>query len=486
MHDCPRVNRTRNRPFNREIMSQQHHLTPPEDRVPFFQKFGYGMGASITVVAVNAVPILMPVYHVDLLKISPVLIGFIAFLPRFWDAITDPIVGNISDNTRSRYGRRLPYIFIGGIIVGISFAMLFLVPEAWSQWFMFSYLLAISLVFYTGITLFMVPHGALGLEMSDDYHERNRIFAYFAFFGNVAGFILPTIYFLANRSFFSGPVQGMKVVCSIFGLLFFISALICVLLCKEKKQELVEKQEKINLWESFLTTCKNHTFVMLVVAFCLVILGFHIVNGFNSLIMIYYVFSGDKDAASKYMMYNGWIWSAVSLLGIPLMPTISRLIGKNRTVITAFAVIAIGNLAKIYCYNQAYPWLTFFPTICLSFGMVICFSIVYSMTADVCDEDELKTGTRREGMYFAIYGWWTKLIMSFAALSCGILLDRTGYDADLPQQTESALFWLRAWEIGLPVILCGIAIVVISSYPYTETRAYEVKELLKQRRAESS
>ena len=124
---------------------KQHHITAKEDKLPVIQKMGFGAGATITVVAVNAVPLLMPLYHIDLLKLSPVLMGLISFWPRIWDAITDPLVGNISDNTRSRFGRRIPYIFVGGIIVGAAFALLFMVPEGWSKYMSFAYILFVLL-----------------------------------------------------------------------------------------------------------------------------------------------------------------------------------------------------------------------------------------------------------------------------------------------------------------------------------------------------
>ncbi len=461
---------------------KQHHITAKEDKLPVIQKMGFGAGATITVVAVNAVPLLMPLYHTDLLKLSPILIGLVSFWPRIWDAITDPLVGNISDNTRSRFGRRIPYIFVGGIIVGAAFALLFMVPEGWSKYMSFAYILFVLLLFYTGITIFTVPHGALGFEMSDDYHERTSVFVYFAFIGNIAAFILPSIYFLANLAIFKTPLNGMKWVCTGFGIVFTLSAIICAVLCKETKIEEVKKQEKAKLLESFLATCKNRTFVMLLAAFVLVILGFHIVSGFNGFIMIYYIFSGDKAEASKFMMYNGWLWAAVSLAGVSQMARISRLIGKTNMVIFAFSIITVGQLLKIVCYNQTYPLLTLIPTACLALGMVICFSIVYSMTADICDEDDLKTGKRREGMYYAIYGWWTKLAMSMAILICGFLLKYTGYDANFAQQTDSTMFWLRFYEIGLPAALCVVAIVILTRYPLTENRAYEVKALLEERR----
>jgi GPH family glycoside/pentoside/hexuronide:cation symporter len=147
----------------------------------------------------------------------------------------------------------------------------------------------------------------------------------------------------------------------------------------------------------------------------------------------------------------------------------------------SFALLAIGQLLKIVCYSQTYPYLSVIPTVLLSWGMVMCFSLVNSMIADVCDEDELNTGVRREGGYFAIYGWWWKASVSIAYIVSGYLLQFTGYNASVAQQMDSTLFWLRFWEIGLPTVLVVIAILTIYSYALTEDRVYEIKEILKNR-----
>ncbi|MCK4904881.1 MFS transporter [bacterium] len=461
---------------------KQHHITAKEDRLPFIQKFGYGIGAVVTIVAVNSLMQLTGLFYIDLLKISPILLGFAAAIPRLWDAITDPLVGNLSDNTRSRFGRRLPYILIGGILVGITFAMIFMVPREWSANAMFGYFLVSSLIFYTAVTIYGVPHGALGLEMTNDYNERTRLFAYASFIGNIAAIASPWLYYFANRSMFKDPIEGMKWVCIWMGLILIIAAIICVLTCKETKTEQVKKQKKMAFWESFKITYKNRTFMMLVIVFVLVIVGFQFVMGFSNFIMMYFVYSGDKVAASGMMGWMGTIWAVTALAGVFPMMWVSSRLGKTKTVIFSFSILILAQLLKIVCYNQTYPWLVAIPTVLLSWGMVMCFTLVNAMNADICDEDELVTGKRREGSYYAVYGWWWKVGVSIACIISGYLLKLTGYDANFAQQTASTMFWLRFWEIGIPTVLCIAAILILTKYPLTENRAYEVKALLEERR----
>lgn len=581
---------------------KQHHKTAPEDRLPFIQKFGYGIGALVTIVAVNSLMNLTSLVYIDMLKMAPVLFGIAAMIPRIWDFISDPIAGTISDNTRSRFGRRIPYIFFGGIFVGVTFAAVFWLPNAeeylvqskpvttfktvdnnlqidyknnnndivfsdvpelnlseisndekvidkdtsgitlfnvlkqkektyaWFEiagdvgkyvqaqakseagsfvvsspkikepkkvqlaWSMtpptsegrskndvFVYLLVMSLLFYTAVTIYSVPHGALGFEMTPDYHERTRVFAYASFIGNVGAISSPWLYALARLEVFGNAIIGIRVVCAVMGLILIMSAVICAITCKERNFYKTQKQEKVGLIQSFKVTLKNKTFVKLVISFVLVIVGFQFVMGFSNFIMIYYVYLGDKDAASVLMGWNGTIWAITGLVGVLPMSWISAKIGKKQTVMFSFSLLAIGQLSKIVCYSQTYPWLTVIPTILLSWGMVMCFSLVNSMNADICDEDELNTGVRREGSYYAVYGWWWKFSVSIAYIISGYLLEFTGYNADFTQQSDSTLFWLRFWEIGLPTVLVIVAILTISRYKLTENRVYEIKEILKNR-----
>jgi GPH family glycoside/pentoside/hexuronide:cation symporter len=179
---------------------------------------------------------------------------------------------------------------------------------------------------------------------------------------------------------------------------------------------------------------------------------------------------------------NGTLWAAVGLAGVFPMTWLSKRVGKRATVMVALALMIAGNLSKILCYSRTHPWLTFIPTIGLSLGMVFCFTLVNSMIADICDEDEFASGIRREGIYFAVYNWWWKVAVSIATVVSGYVLRFTGFQEGLPTQTEATLFWIRFWEIGLPPCLCLISVVLLLKYPLTEERAYEIKALLVARR----
>lgn len=484
-------------------------VTAESDRIPFDQKVAYGMGAVVTIVATNSVVQLTSLFYVVGLGISAVWISYAQAFPRLWDAIIDPILGNMSDNCRSRYGRRIPFLVVGGVLIGIAFWLLWTVPREWDyswvvaiqgkcearwnfhleakEWqkiWMFGYFLVTSLFFYTVVPIYAIPHGALGMEMTEDYHEKTSIFAYASFIGNIGALTLPWVYFLANRPIFHGDtVNGIKWVCLGMSVILTGAAMWCAFSCKEGKLHQASQQERVPMFQSFKATYRNGTFLRLVGAFVLLIVAFQLVMGFNNYIQIFFLFGGKTDAASEVMAVNGTLWAVVGLAGAFPMTWLSKRYGKRFTVLLAFALIIGGNLSKVICYDRAHPYWTMFPTVCLSLGMVFAFSLVNAMIADICDEEELATGIRREGIYFAVYNWWWKVAVSLATIISGYLQRATGFVEGAKMQSDSTLFQLRAWEIGLPAVICLVSVWLLWRYPLTEARAYEIKAQLAARKA---
>jgi GPH family glycoside/pentoside/hexuronide:cation symporter len=258
--------------------------------------------------------------------------------------------------------------------------------------------------------------------------------------------------------------------------------IVCAVVCKERKTQQITRQERVKFWSSVSTTCKNRTFLWLLAIVFPITLGFYFVNGFSQYIMLYFVYSGDKQAASVLMGWCGTLWATLSLVGVFLMTYVATRLGKSKTVMIFLIVMALGNSLKVVCYSRTHPWLILIPTASLSLGFLVLFSLVYSMLADICDEDELNTGKRREGSYQAVYNWWWKIGISGAFFVSGFLLRSTGFNEKFAAQSDSTLFWLRVWEIGLPSVMCLISVLLLIKYPLTEQRAYEIKDLLTKRK----
>ncbi|HRX86264.1 MAG TPA: MFS transporter [Phycisphaerae bacterium] len=455
-----------------------HHQTAEADRIPVAQKLAFGFGMATPVAFVNSVAQLTNLIYNIGLGVSPILLGFAQMIPRLWDAVSDPLAGYISDNTRSRWGRRRPYILVGGIGVAATFVLIWTVPGGLGQRGIFIYYLAMSLLFYTAVTVFSVPLVALGCEMSDDYHERTRLFAYGSFIGNVFAILTPWMYTLATLHFFKNEVEGMKTIGVCVAVIILGSALVAGLVCKEPKFTEVQTQQKISFWPSIKATMTNRTYLRLIgIVFCITA-GFNFVNGFANYIMIYYLYDGQKNVAAQLMGINGTAWAIAALIAVFPMTWASKHWGKARTVQLSALAMLLGCVLKIVCYNRTYPWLTLIPTVLISTGMLVLYTMAGSMIADICDEDELENGVRREGSYSAVYSWWLKFAVSSAYLVAGFLLASTGFNEKIAIQSPHTLFMLRFWEIGVPALLCLIGYFLLRNYPLTEERAYEIKQLL--------
>jgi GPH family glycoside/pentoside/hexuronide:cation symporter len=463
------------------------HITKESDKIPVAQKMAYGFGMSTPIAFVNSVANLTNLIYNIGLGVSPVLLGIAQMVPRLWDAISDPIAGNISDNTRSRWGRRRPYILVGGLLVAISFVLIWSVPVGLTEMGNFWYYLAMSLVFYTAVTIFSVPLVALGYEMSRDYHERTSLFAYGSFIGNIFAIMTPWMYHLSHLDVFQNEVEGMKAIGLGVAAIIALSAIVCFVFCKEKfvVQATKSQDQKVAFWPSMKATFRDKIYLKLIGVVFLVAAGFNFVNGFSNYIMIYYVFDGQKDQASYLMGINGTAWAISALIAVFPMTWCSKNYGKAKTVQFFVLLMVLGTLLKIVCYNRDYPWLTLIPTVFISTGMLVLFTMAGSMIADVCDLDELNNGVRREGSYSAVYSWWMKLAVSSAYLIAGILLESTGFDDKIIQQSENTLFMLRFWEIALPAALCLGGVFLLRNYPITEESAYETKRQLEANNEES-
>ena len=416
--------------------------TKPEDRIRFSQLAAYGAGGIIPIALFNIAGILVGLMGNISLGLSAFWLGVILIIPRLWDALSDPVIGHLSDNTRTRWGRRRPYLLIGGMLVAVFFVVMWWIPkgdrvraffptETGFHAFQLVYILAALLLFFTACNIFEIPHGALGMEMTTDYHERTRLFSAKSFMGNLFAMSTPWLFALANMERFKGTgneAEGMRYVSIMIAGLLIPLSFWWTFKLREPGFVKAAKQERTPFRKDMKRAVSNRNFAWLTLTIFTLAMGFNFVQLLGSYIPIFYVFGGNKLAGAYLLGVNGTMWAVTGLLAVFPLNWISPRLGKRNTLAVAILLMCLAQLSKIVCYNPHYPYLLLIPTALLSTGMLFFFTLGSSMVGDICDEDELNTGYRAEGSYYSIFWWLIKMGTAFASLIAGILIVLTAFD----------------------------------------------------------
>jgi GPH family glycoside/pentoside/hexuronide:cation symporter len=477
---------------------RERYATAPEDRISIAQMTAYGIGMLVNNLQAAALPAMVVILNLGL-GMDPVLVGLIGFVPRIFDAVSDPMMGYISDHTVSRWGRRRPYIFSGALVAGLIFALMWQLPPGRSEGFYFWTFITASVLYFLAYTVYATPFVAFGFEMTPDYHERTRLQAFANTVGQLAWLGVPWFYAIMASDLFEDTAHGARVLALWVGGSICALGVVPAIFCREN---LVSPRgdgadvvaEVMGLWghgkdffNGIVSAFQCRPFVKLCAATFLVFNGFQLGASFSLYVMIYYVFGGDDSQAGSLMGWFGTLTSASTLAVIPLTAWISTKIGKRNTFLITISLSLVGYALKWIGYNPEHPYWLLASCPFVAFGTGSLFTLMGSMVADVCDYDELQTNQRREGVFGAIYWWMVKVGMALAGLLTGVLLNASGFDVALASgQPERTLLLLRVFDVGVPLITSAIAIWIIASYEITEARAHEIREQLERRRGKPS
>lgn len=476
---------------------KSRHETAIEDRLPFAAKLLYGIGQFCNNLLAAALGCMSIVLNLGL-GMNPAWVGTILSVSRFTDALTDPIMGYVSDHSQTRWGRRRPYILAGAILSGLIFALMWQIPAGHSQRFYILFFMIGTNLFYVAYTIFATPFIAFGYELTPDYHERTRLMGFSNFMGQFAWLAVPWFYaIMENKRLFENSVQGARSLAIAVGIFVLVAGTLPALLLKERFFAIARAEEQRSMlagikhhiaefFKGLLQALRFTPFLRLCAATFLVFNGFMAISGFSSYVIIYYLCHGNKELGSVWMGWYGSVSSLCTFCVIALVTWLSTKIGKRPAFFLSMAISIVGYGLKWFLYQPGRPALILLSAPLISFGLGSLFTVMGAMMADVCDLDELKHSHRREGTFGAIYWWMVKLGMSVAFAVSGFLLNSTGFDVNLGAvQAERTLFLLRVYDIGVPIATSLLAIIVMIGYPITEDAAYEFRAELEKRRGKA-
>ncbi len=455
-------------------------------KVPFGQKIAFGVG----MFANQMFPAILGIFMVVLVQdlgFPGWMWGLIFFAPRIFDSLTDPIMGFISDNTRSKWGRRRPYVFIGGVIMGIAFIIMWQLYAENSLEYNFWYFFLWSLVFYLGLTLFSVPYVAMGYEMSDDFHERTNIMAVAQWIGQWAWVIAPWFWIIMyDQDWFPSAEGATRQLAIWVGIGCAICAIVPAVFIKSEStldRDYMPLNASnigsslIEILKGFVEAFKLKPFRKICIATFLIYNAFNTVAALTFFVIVYKLFNGDASASGVWVVLFGCLGAlGTTFLVIPIITKMSKWWGKKNAFIVSQSISIVGYTMLYFLFIPGKPWMYIIALPFFSFGIGSLFTIMMSMTADILDIDELNTGLRREGIFGAIYWWMVKVGFAIAGGLSGVIIAVVGFNPELATvDQQGAVDGLHGFFCFFPVVGTILAIIVMWNYSLSEEKAKEVR-----------
>ncbi len=433
-------------------------------------KFAYGTADLGIAMVTAAIQFVLFFYYNKVLGIDPALVGTALLVGKFtWDAINDPLVGYISDRTRTRWGRRKPFMLFGAIPFGLSVWLLFSLPSGLTGVTAFLVVLGSFLLVDTTQTLVSVPYYAMSAELTYDYNERTSLISIRMIF-TVLGYILGagTTTMLANMFIGTGLSEpaAYSATGAIFGVVAIITTLITTLLVKERPNPDL-KPARMAPWKQIVQIFKNRPFVQYMIASTIVSISFTLLTG----LLTYFVTYQLKMADSFFLV----MLVMLGTIGIFLIPwqLASKKMNKGPAYALGLGIASVAIVAAFFLPDRPTN-LIYVIAFVAGLGFSAQYVFPWSMIPDVVEVDQSQTGERHEGIYFGVNSLLGKISGGVGAFVMGWALKLYGFQAEAIEQTARALFGIRFFFAIVPVIAFLVALPLLIWYPITRQKHAEL------------
>ena len=406
----------------------------------------------------------------DTVGIAAVWAGAAVMISKIWDAVTDPVMGYITDRTLSRWGRRRVYLLFGAVPMMLSMVFFFTSPQYLPSSMHFGWAVVALVVLYTASTIINVPYASLTPELTSDYHEQSSLNGYrfgCAVFGTIAGAgaVEPLVQAFAKPGSANPLVdaRGFSIMGLILGAIMMIVTLLTFLGTKENKIYRKEDLPKEGFFATFGAVFHNKPYVILLATYALHMTGI----SFLTTILAYYTNNvlnrGDVTTIALILLL------VTAMIFIPISVLVSKKIGKMRTYQICFVILA-SVCGIIFFLGHRLP-IEFFFGLMVYAGIGVGFSYVapFAMVPDVIEFEAGKTGKRNEGAYYGMWTFTSKLGTALAIFVAGQILSMGGYISQAGEGTvvqPPTVFNAIRIIIGpIPMVVLIAAIIVVNLYP---------------------
>lgn len=499
---------------NRKL--NQDYVIAAVDRVPFGEKIGYGLGTFFDMWGHWLYPTIAFQIFGLYLHVPQWQIGVAVILNRVFDAISDPFFGWLSDNTRTRWGRRRPFMLVGTFLAGVGLPFLLAIDPTWSPTTGFWFMIASSALYLPLVSCFNMPFMSLGNELTPDYHERTSVFSFknaiqkipelgLFFFGNFFSravwvgadhsnvfdrlkqlFTTTTAWYSAPDGTSPNTLLGAQVYLSLCGLIMIVAGILCVLLVRERYygKLVATTQAKISIRETLWQTLKCRPFRIQLGMQLSYNIGLSMVGTLGLAVTFYYVCGGNQSQGNWWNSLMGLSGMGFGLLGIPVFASIARALGKRHAMMCVLASAIAAFVGTWWFYTPHIVWLQVFASGSIAFIGAGFWTIMGSIGADVMDYDELEGGRRREGSFSACGSWINKVGMALGAGVSFFIMDWVGFDSNVAIQSPHTIFMIRFLLAAIPIVGLTLSLIALARFPLSQEKMAEIRQQLELRRGQ--
>lgn len=436
--------------------------------------FGYGVGNLSLGLANNMFTFYFIFFATTIVGINPAFAGTISFIAILWDAISDPIIGSISDNTTNKNGRRRPFMIAGIFPLVISMILLFTKVEFGG--FTNIYYIIIAIIFWTSYTVYGVPYAALGAELTYDFKKRNVLNLIMLIFTLLGLFIVSTFTVQISETVVSkgySVERGWLVAVGLFGIISLIAGFAGWISTKGKEKKYVaEENNKGNIIKTYKSILNIKSLRILCGGFLLYAIGFTIITGNQIFLLINNLGLRGPDIA-KFFLIN----SILGALIIPLTGIIANKIGKRKAYIITIFVASIAQMSFFFIGLQSFAYMIVLGTL-QNISHNTFFGLSMSMNFDCCQIDEFISGKSREGALLTVISLFQKFGYAVGGWLLGILLSVFGFMGSLKVQSPETVKGLLIISTVCAPILFLLSTIVISRYKMNEQKFKALKEAI--------